>query len=53
MARDTVDTSSDLDPNKKYPASVTAKLPREKLPKDLQQLADKQDDYLDQLYEGE
>lgn len=42
-----------LDETKKYPSSVTAKLPREKLPKDLQDIVDKQDDFMDQLYDGE
>ncbi|KAL8243646.1 hypothetical protein R6Q59_009904 [Mikania micrantha] len=42
-----------LDENKKYPDSVTSKLPREKLPKDLQDLVNKQDDFMDQLYDGE
>lgn len=42
-----------LDEKKQYPASVTSKLPREKLPEDLQELVNKQDDFMDQLYDGE
>lgn len=36
------------------PDSVTEKLPREKLPRSLQKIVDKQDDedWLDQLYDG-
>jgi hypothetical protein len=43
----------ELDPKKEYPPSVTAKIPREKLPSELQDLVDKEDDFLDQLYEGQ
>lgn len=34
------------------PASITEKIPREKLNKDLQALADKDDSFLDDLYDG-
>lgn len=35
------------------PASVTERLPREKLPKDLQKIIDKDDSFLDDLYYGQ
>jgi len=35
------------------PASVSEHLPREKLNKDLQGLLDKQDSFLDELYDGQ
>ena len=35
------------------PASVTDHLPRQKLPKDLQKLSDKDDDFFDGLYDGQ
>ena len=41
------------DGEKKYPSSVTDPIPREKLPKDLQQLVDRSDDWMDDLYEGQ
>ena len=34
------------------PDSVTERLPRAKLSKDLQSIVDKEDDWLDSLYEG-
>lgn len=35
------------------PASLSQTLPREKLPKDLQKIVDREDDFLDSLYEGQ
>lgn len=35
------------------PASVTDPIPREKLPKDLQKIVDREDDFLDDLYDGQ
>jgi hypothetical protein len=40
-----------IDP-KKWPASVTDPIPREKLPDDLQKIVDRSDDWMDDLYEG-
>jgi hypothetical protein len=37
---------------KKWPASVTDPIPREKLPKDLQKIVDRSDDWMDDLYDG-
>lgn len=41
-----------IDP-KKWPASVTEPIPREKLPQDLQKIVDRSDDWMDELYQGE
>ena len=35
------------------PKSLSEPLPREKLPKDLQKLADRDDDFWEQLYDGQ
>jgi len=35
------------------PASLSAALPREKLPADLQKIVDREDDFMDQLYDGQ
>jgi len=35
------------------PASLSKPLPREKLPKDLQKIVDKEDDFFDSLYDGQ
>jgi mitochondrial fission process protein 1 len=35
------------------PASLSKPLPREKLPLDLQKIVDREDDFLDDLYEGQ
>lgn len=35
------------------PSTTTQHLPREKLPKDLQQLVDKDDGFFDELYDGQ
>ena len=35
------------------PASLSEPLPREKLPKDLQKIVDKDDDWWDQIYDGQ
>jgi hypothetical protein len=35
------------------PTSLSEPLPREKLPKDLQNIIDQEDDFLENLYEGE
>lgn len=35
------------------PASLSKPLPREKLPKDLQKIVDKEDDFFDALYDGQ
>lgn len=36
----------------KWPKSVTDPIPREKLPADLQKIVDRQDDWMDELYDG-
>jgi hypothetical protein len=41
------------DGEKQYPPTVTAPIPREKLPKDLQKIVDKSDDWMDDLYDGQ
>ncbi len=35
------------------PASMSAPLPREKLPKDLQKIVDREEDFFESLYEGQ
>ncbi len=35
------------------PPSLSKALPREKLPKDLQKLVDREDDFFESLYEGQ
>jgi fission process protein 1 len=35
------------------PASLSKPLPREKLPKDLQKIVDKEDEWWDQIYDGQ
>ena len=35
------------------PAYLAEAFPREKLPKDLQTIVDREDDWLDQIYEGQ
>jgi len=35
------------------PASLSKPLPREKLPKDLQKIVDKEDDVWDEIYDGQ
>ena len=39
--------------NEDRPPSLSAPLPREKLPKDLQKIIDREDDFFDSLYEGQ
>lgn len=34
------------------PEALAKPIPREKLPKDLQRLVDREDDFMDRLYEG-
>jgi hypothetical protein len=50
MAKDSKDEKSDT---KKWPSSVTDPIPREKLPADLQKIVDRQDDWMDEIYDGQ
>jgi mitochondrial fission process protein 1 len=53
MAGKEDDGSAPRQRKEERPASLSEPLPREKLPKDLQKIVDREDDFFDSLYEGQ
>jgi hypothetical protein len=51
--KDPVDGIPRVRVTEERPASLSEPLPREKLPKDLQKIVDKEDDLWDTIYEGQ
>ena len=51
--KDTAEAAPRVRVSEERPASLSEPLPREKLPKDLQKIVDKEDDWWDSFYDGQ